>query len=48
MDPEACLSRLIDAAVAGDAEELRWAADDLAGWLERGGYRPHDPRPPHQ
>lgn len=44
MDPDACLSRLIDAAIAGDAEELRYAADDLACWLERGGYRPYDPR----
>jgi hypothetical protein len=46
MDPDASLDRLLDAAIAGDAEELRWAADDLAGWLERGGYRPRDPRPP--
>jgi hypothetical protein len=44
MDPDACLARLLDAAVSGDADELRWAADDLAGWLERGGHPPRDPR----
>jgi hypothetical protein len=52
MDPDACLDRLIDAATTGDAEELRWAADDLAGWLERGGFRPrtpaYDPDPPRE
>jgi hypothetical protein len=44
MDPDACLDRLLDAAVAGEADELLWAAGDLAGWLQRGGVPPRDPR----
>lgn len=44
MDPDACLDRLIDAAVAGHAGELAWAAAELAGWLRRGGFPPRDPR----
>lgn len=44
MDPDACLVRLLDAAVAGDAEELLAAAGDLAGWLRHSGYPPDDPR----
>jgi hypothetical protein len=44
MDPDACLARLLDAAVAGDAEELLAAAGDLAGWLRHSGYPPDDPR----
>jgi hypothetical protein len=44
MDPEACLDRLLDAATSGDADELRGAADDLAAWLQDGGFPPRDPR----
>jgi hypothetical protein len=48
MDPDACLTRLLDAAVAGDAEDLLAAADDLADWLRHGGYPPKDPRELHR
>jgi hypothetical protein len=44
MDPDACLARLLDAATRGDADELADAAADLAGWLQRGGFPPRDPR----
>ncbi len=47
VDPDAYLSRLVDAAVAGDAAELQLAAHDLAVWLQRGGTPPRDPRPTH-
>lgn len=43
MDPNATLARIIEAAIAGDAETLREAAGDLAEWLERGGFAPADP-----
>jgi hypothetical protein len=43
MDPDAALARLTDAAAAGDADEVRNAADDLAGWLDRGGFAPSRP-----
>ncbi len=41
MDPNAALAALIDAALHGDAETLRQAADDLATWLEQGGFAPN-------
>jgi len=51
MDPNTCLQRLLDAicgyyACAGDAardhrDAAREAADDLCGWLGRGGYQPN-------
>ncbi len=44
MDPNATLARIIDAAVAGDADELRDAANDLAVWLTKGGFAPDEPR----
>lgn len=40
MDPNACLARIVRAAVENDPAELREAADDLAGWLESGGFAP--------
>ncbi len=43
-DPDACLQRLIDAAIAGDHAEILEAAEDLATWLKRGGFNPKDPR----
>jgi hypothetical protein len=46
MDPDACLALLIDAAVSGDADQLRQAAAYLATWLDRGGFPPRDPRRP--
>jgi hypothetical protein len=44
MDPDACLDRLLDAAIGGDADELREAAAELSAWLEVGGFPPRDPR----
>ena len=46
MDPDACLARLLDAAVAGDAEAFANAAEDLYAWLRGGGFAPGDPRTP--
>ncbi len=48
MDPDACLARLLDAAVAGDAEEFANAGEDLYDWLRGGGFAPRDPRTPAQ
>ncbi len=42
MDPNTTLQRIIDAALSGDAAELRDAANDLAEWLERGGFAPNE------
>jgi hypothetical protein len=44
MDPDATLARLLEAAAEGNADEVREAAEDLATWLERGGFPPKDPR----
>jgi len=44
MDPDACLDRLLDAAVQGDAEAFANAAEDLYEWLQAGGFAPRDPR----
>lgn len=44
MDPDACLDRLLDAAVQGDAEAFANAAEDLYAWLQGGGFAPRDPR----
>lgn len=44
MDPDAALAKLIDAAVEGDTTDLLNAADDLASWLDHGGFAPSDPR----
>lgn len=43
MDPDACLARLIEAAADGDADELLYAAEDLAEWLRKGGFAPSNP-----
>lgn len=40
MDPDATLQNIIDAAVAGEADELRYFANELAGWLDLGGFAP--------
>ena len=48
MDPDACLDRLLDAAVQGDAEAFANAAEDLYEWLQAGGFAPRDPRTPAQ
>ena len=45
MDPNACLARLIDAALEGDADDLEAAAADLAEWIRKGGFLPTNPRP---
>lgn len=45
MDPDQCLSDLIDAAHAGQAYKLVVLATDLASWLRSGGFAPEDPRP---
>ncbi len=44
MDPTAALNRLIDAAIAGDYDEMIEAAQDLSRWLATGGFAPQDPR----
>ena len=43
MDPDACLERLIDAAISADADGVLDAAADLADWLGRGGFPPQRP-----
>jgi hypothetical protein len=48
MDPDACLARLLDAAVQGDAEAFANAGEDLYDWLQAGGFAPRDPRRPVQ
>lgn len=44
MDPDACLDRLLDAAVQGDAEAFANAGEDLYAWLQGEGFAPRDPR----
>ena len=44
VDSDACLARLLDAAVAGDADGLAEVAGDLVAWLRAGGFPPRDPR----
>jgi hypothetical protein len=46
MDPDACLERLLDAAVQGDAEAFANAGEDLYAWLQAGSFPPRDPRTP--
>ncbi len=46
MDPNATLARIIDAAVAGDYDEMIEAAQDLSRWLATGGFAPQEPRKP--
>ncbi len=40
MDPDAALERIIEAALQGNADELRSAAEDLASWLDADGFHP--------
>ena len=40
MDPHANLVEYLRAVADGDSEKIRELADDLAGWIEKGGYRP--------
>lgn len=40
MDPTACFQRMLTAILEHDKEEALSAADDLAGWLARGGFEP--------
>lgn len=40
MDPNACLERLIEAIRDRDYAEIRYAADDLADWIAKGGDSP--------
>jgi hypothetical protein len=44
MDPNATLRELIEAAVRGDWESMLEAANDLAEWIDKGGFPPADPR----
>jgi hypothetical protein len=44
MNPDATLANLIDAAIAGDAEEVKDYAGILSDWLKGGGLAPRDPR----
>ncbi len=53
MDPNETLRQIILAATqkaqspqhaAANADDLRAYAEDLATWLERGGFAPEDPR----
>ena len=40
MDPDACLDRLLRAVNSADTDELRSAANDLADWIDKGGFVP--------
>lgn len=40
MDPNACLTRVLEAIEGGDREEATAALVDLAGWIEKGGFLP--------
>lgn len=40
MDPHANLINYLRAVAEGDSEQIRELADALAGWIEKGGYRP--------
>lgn len=40
MDPYETLLRILDAVKCEEADDLRDAADDLATWIEGGGYLP--------
>jgi hypothetical protein len=44
MDPNACWQRFLDAC-ADDEEEARFAIEELAGWLRRGGFPPNGINP---
>lgn len=40
MDPNACLDLLLAALAAGLAEDAEEHAENLNGWLRRGGFEP--------
>lgn len=40
MDPEATWEELTECAECGDLEQAAEAAEALARWIERGGFRP--------
>jgi hypothetical protein len=40
MDPQACFERILDAIENQDADEFTGAFEDLANWLQRGGFPP--------
>lgn len=40
MDPNACLQRILEAALEEEPDELEHAAHDLAEWLRGGGFAP--------
>lgn len=40
MDPDACLSDLLDALADSESQEAQYHADDLLSWLDRGGFSP--------
>jgi len=40
MDPDACFSELLDALTTAETESAHDRADDLLGWLDRGGFAP--------
>lgn len=46
MDPQACLERVLQAWDYGDGEEFTYACEDLAQWLDRGGFVPTMPSNP--
>jgi hypothetical protein len=45
MDPNATLSRLLDALGTGDRAEASEAISALYEWIAKGGMLPDDPRP---
>lgn len=44
MDANAALDAIIEAAIRGEAQNLMEAAENLAEWLDKGGFTPDDPR----
>lgn len=40
MNPDACMQRLLNAIEDQDREECAAATDDLAAWLDKGGFPP--------
>ncbi len=42
MDPIATWNSILDALRSGAIDDAVYAADDLAEWLRKGGYRPDD------
>jgi hypothetical protein len=44
MDPNASLSRLLDALIDGDLPAAAEHYNDLTDWIAKGRFPPHDPR----